>query len=190
MSEKPIQWKANVGAAPLCIAVFVNTFFTINCLIDYSVDVYARDTENPQLAVQFMKWREDGVVVASMNTFFLMFLPLALIDMIRANLQTVMRWRKASVIRNLVDFLQFSSLFGGILPIVLLYVIPVQQSFVDICSDAPKSSKCSASLEEMTFLHAIMVAVNVWMFSLDIAKYLGNSPKAASAVVDDVKKTQ
>ena len=185
MSDKgksaSVAWKDNVGVGPLCVAVFVNSFFTVNCLVDYSMDIYARDTSNPALAVEFLKWRESGVVVSTMNTVLVMFLPLALFDMVRANLQTFLRWRTASAIRNVVDFLQLASLVGGILPTVLILVVPAQEKFVEMCSKDPGQESCAMSLEAMTQLHLVMVAFNLWMFTLDIVKFVGNSPRAVAS---------
>ena len=55
--------KPDVTGGQMAAAAGVNTFFTVNCLIDLSVAQFALKTDRVEFLQQFLKWREaEGII--------------------------------------------------------------------------------------------------------------------------------
>uniref|UniRef100_A0A7S0JGK4 Uncharacterized protein n=1 Tax=Calcidiscus leptoporus TaxID=127549 RepID=A0A7S0JGK4_9EUKA len=175
------KWKENVTVVDLAGACTFNAMFFTFALMDYSADlwVHGSDARMPFL-VEYFTWRGDAPVISKMLMVLLLPLPLIIIGMALAALQSIFCWRHASLTRHAVDCAEAAGICS-ILYVVIMRAIPLQSTFVESCPGRSKQQKsdCSATLAVMTEVHLILVLLNVLMFVCPIAKYaFGNVASA------------
>uniref|UniRef100_A0A7S0LKK9 G-protein coupled receptors family 1 profile domain-containing protein n=1 Tax=Coccolithus braarudii TaxID=221442 RepID=A0A7S0LKK9_9EUKA len=174
MGDKP--WKAPPSVSDLAGACTFNSMFFTLALIDYSADLWALRSPEARLSfiVDFVLWRGDAPIISKMLLVLLLPLPLIIVGILYAALQTLCGWRRASLSRHMADVAEAAGICS-IVFMVVTRVIPVQGRFLEACRSKEQRDACSTTLAEMAEVHLVMVLLNLLMFVCPIVKFARSS---------------
>ena len=177
-----LPWRDNVPGLELGVAMLVNGFMIAGAVMDFSVDTYVaeeRDAdglykkERLEFLLTFLNWRGNAFILSEVMMVLILFLPVALFGMVKNFLAVVLKWNKASTIRNIADVMQLVTLACVILPLVTLHIFPAAKMVQQECT-AGSSKECTAAVDVLRRNHCISCWLNVAMLVYDAAKYYGN----------------
>jgi len=165
-ADKPS--KAPFAVSDLLVGTVINTLFTTSSLVDYSLDLYAREVNNPQIAAGHLAWKIAGPPVLKWITLTcLLMLPLAIFDLFKNGVLGVFS-KKASTFRHALDVFHFCFLIAQ-LSYLFAYVLPFEISASAQLAEG--KGDAVALMGELHKAHAVMFFTNLLMWLIPFARY-------------------
>lgn len=183
----PPAWKEDIASSAVAIGCYINSFFTTNALIDYSVDLWAAGSRSRlDFASTYYVWRGEAPIVSMIFLVLLPMLPFIIFDVTKGAVQSVFGLRQATTMRHTCDITQFLC-FAFLLPYIITVMTPAQEALVALTgtcgvkAKAPALDKCESALQAVTTPHLVVLIMNLLLLACDVYKYKGNAGEKAKA---------
>lgn len=177
------------------MAFLFNTWFTTNCLIDCSVDLWVLSGETNPSRLAFLRmyldWRNAAPIVTHIFMVLTLPLPMLVFSLTKEVLASFLGWRRAPLLRHVADVVQAVTLLGVIFPIVVPAVGRLQEAVIAGCAPGRNGrglatqAECEARARDLLPMHLLLLGLNFVMFFADVAKFAANRGTAE----DKEKKT-
>eukprot|EP00966_Prymnesium_polylepis_P312037 7209906-Prymnesium_polylepis.1 len=189
-------YKDAMPATALVVSAVFNGYFITEALFEFEADLYASsDASHYSFVASYYDWKRSRPFSGTFMLVLGCLLPFVLFGMVRDAMQSLFRWRRASLVRHtnmshgycarqVVDVLTAATLLGVILPASAKFAMPAEAAVIEACSPDKRGNvapACADRVSALALLHGRMLVVKVLMFVYDVSYCDSNRPPPAAA---------